>query len=153
MRHALLLAALALASCSEEQSDADKLAAVERAQDIPAQAIEPQPIDYRDIEANDLFGAGCNFSPDGGGMGATVLAKPDVAHMKIDGEIERFAPDVGAGSNPLDTWQKYDGTTASFRLELGEGDFDTGRYPGTLTMRDGQDRIVYRSGGSVQCGS
>ena len=162
----LLIAPLALlAACddgptaAEQQAQDERdVAAVEAAQTPPPLAINPQKILYSDIERANLFGAGCSFAPDGGGMGAIVLAKGEAGYMKLDGEIVRFAPDTGSVQLPLDAWSKYTGKENSFRLVLDEGDgeqsgMETVAFGAELTVRDERDQVVYQKRGVAQCGS
>ena len=39
----------------------------------PASKVQPEPITYPDIKDNKLYGADCNFTPEGGGMSALAL--------------------------------------------------------------------------------
>ena len=157
--------ALVLISCGEDISpdeqralDENDIATVEALQTPPPQPIVPQPITYPDIEKHDLFGAGCNFAPDGGGLGAIVLAQPEIGYMKIDNSIERFAPDVGSASMPLGTFAKYDGTAHSFRLSFREEEgeqsgMETVDFKAQLVVRNSSDAVVYEADGIAQCGS
>lgn len=159
----LLLTPLLLGACSDDVTpaeqariDAAKIAAVERANIVPADPVSPQKILYPDMEANDLFGAGCAFAPDGGGLGAIALTQGEVAYLKLENEIVRFAADKGSAQAPLATWEKYDGKVHSFRLTFGSGEqkasgIDTVDYPAKLTIRNGRDQIVYAADGLAQC--
>ena len=165
MRLALSFLALALAACADEPSPEEKAAAdaaavaeVEANQEAPPEAMVPQPILYPDVEKYGLFGAGCNFLPQGAGMGAVALAQADKGYMKRDGEVLTFAADKGSPNNPLGSWTKYDGKDYSFTLELepGEGEqtgMETVDFDGELVVRDGKDRVIYQSAGIAQCGS
>ena len=159
-----LLLPLMLVACSEEVSPAEqarideaKIAAVERANIIPPNPVSPQKMHYPDYETNDLFGAGCAFAPKGGGLGAVALTRAEVAYLKLDDEVVRFAPDKGGRKAPFATWQKYDGRIHSITLDFAAGSgsaagADTVEYPAELTIRDGRDQIVYRAAGLAQCG-
>ena len=165
MRLALPLLALALAACADEPtpqqkaaSDAADVAEVEANQEAPPEAMVPEPILYPDIEKYGLFGAGCNFLPEGAGLGAVALAQIDKGYMKRDGEVLTFAADKGSAQNPLMSWTKYDGKDYSMTLELsgGEGEqsgMETVDFDAELIVRDGKDRVVYQSEGIAQCGS
>ena len=161
MRLLLPVALLALAACSSEPDEAERQAAVaevEANQEAPVEILEPKPILYPDIEKYELYGAGCSFAPDGGGLGAVALAMADEGYMKRDEELLRFAADKGSDELPYLARRKYDGTDYSFTLDLdrdsgaisGE---ETSDYSGTLTVKDGKDRIVYQSTGIAQCGA
>ena len=161
----LMLAAASVASCSEEMSpeeqrtaDAADIAAVEALQTPPPQPIVPQPIGYPDIEKHNLYGAGCSFAPEGGGLGAIALAQTKAGYMKIDNAIQRFAPDVGSAEMPLGTRAKYDGTSNSFRLSLldekgKQSGMETVDFKAHLVVRNSSDAIVYEADGIAQCGS
>ena len=163
MRKPLILVALALSSCgpsAEEQArqDAADVAEVRANQIPPPEQLSPEPILYPDIEQNDLFGAGCNFVAEGGGMGAIALAKPDVGYMKRSGKLLTFAADKGSAQQPLGSWRKYDGKKYGFILDLesktGEqAGIETVNFPARLTVRDGRGQKVYESVGTAQCGS
>lgn len=159
------LLAVALAACGEEKTPQQKaaenaaaIAEVEANQEAPPEMLAPQAILYPDIEKNGLLGAGCNFLPEGGGMGAIFLGMADGAAMKKGGEILRFAADKGSKNNPLGSWRKYDGKDYSATLEIGAGQgkevgTETVNYPARLIVSDGKDRVVYESAGTAQCGS
>ena len=163
MRKLILMASAAVAACGptpEDQSAADARAVAEvRAnQTPPPEQLTPQPILYPDIEKNDLFGAGCNFVPEGGGLGAIALAQTDRGYMKRGGQVLTFAADKGSDRQPLGSWRKYDGKLYGFTLDLKS---DTGKqealetvnFPAHLTVRDGKGRTVYEANGTAQCGS
>lgn len=166
MRIAILLLApsLGLAACNDEPSkeqqeirDQADVAAVEALQKAPPKPIDPDPIRYPDIEKNKLYGASCAFAPEGGGLGAIALAMADAGYMKIDGAIQRFAPDPGSKEQPLGTRAKYDGRSYSFTLALGAGEgrqsgYETSDFSATLTVRNSGDEVVYQSEGIAQCG-
>ena len=161
MRLLAISALLVLGACSdgpsEEERQAD-VAEVEANQQPPVEQFEPDPIRYREIEKYDLFGAGCSFAPDGGGLGAVALGLADEGYLKRNGEIVRLAADKGSDELPYLARRKYDGTDYSFTLDLDResgaptGD-ETSDYSGTLTVRDGKDRVVYSSTGIAQCGA
>ncbi|RKF23418.1 hypothetical protein D6851_02825 [Altericroceibacterium spongiae] len=164
MRVALLGAVILLAGCHkeltpEEQADKDRrdIAMIEKAQQSarpPLTEITPDSITYVDIEEHDLSGSGCNYAP-GTSLGTRVIAQPEVAYMKIDGKMTRFARDIGARELPLGTWSKYDGLEYSLRLKIsGEGrpaGNKTTNYDGSVILRDAFNRVVYDGSGLVQC--
>lgn len=165
--HRTLLAGLILATsaCADEQpSPAEKaradeadIAAVKAAQQPPPSPVTPDPIGYPDIEKHEMYGAGCNFAL-GSSMGAIVLAQPARAFMKIEGEIETFAPDAGSGELPLGVKGKYTGGAWSFVLDLAAGEGKPSgsegvNYPARLILRNDRDQVVYNASGTAQCGS
>ena len=162
MRLAMLLLAVAsLAGCSSEPSEEERQAAVAEveANQAPApEELQLQPIEFADIEANDLFGAGCNFVADGGGAGSLAIAMAETGYVKKDGEILEFAADTGSAELPYLARREYDGKAYSFTLDLDESTaaptgIETSDYSGSLTVFDPQGRPVYQSTGIVQCGA
>lgn len=161
MRGAVLISMIFLAACSNEPTEEERAAAVaevEANQEPPVEQLQPKPILYPDIEANDLYGAGCSFAPEGGGLGAIALAMADEGYMKRGEDVLRFAADKGSAELPYLARSKYVGSEYTFTLELDENSaersgIETTDYPGALTVRDEQDRIVYRASGLVQCGA
>lgn len=157
--------ALVVAACGEkEPSAAEKLrqdeadiAAVKAAQTPPPVPVMPDKILYPDIERYDLYGAGCNFAPEGS-MGAIAMAQTARGYMKIDGELEAFAPDVGSGDLPLGAKGKYTSGAWSFTLDLAaeegtqEGS-ETVNFPARFELRNTRDQLVYQADGIAQCGS
>ncbi len=163
MRHLLLASVFLLAGCGptpEEQAaqDAQAVAEVRANQVPPPERVEPEPILYPDIEEHELFGAGCNFVPEGGGLGAIAIAQEDRGYMKRGGEVLTFAADKGSARQPLGSYRKYDGRLFGFTLELtgdaGEQEgIETVNIPANLTVRDGRGRTVFAAPGIAQCGS
>ncbi len=161
MRYAIAVVLLAFSGCSDETTQADRqlaVAEVEANQEPPVEVLTPLPIRYPHIEANDLYGAGCSFVPQGGGLGAIALAQANEGYMKRGEEILRFAADKGSRELPYMARRKYDGRDYSFTLELDESErersgIETTDYPGILTVTDEKDRVVYRASGLVQCGA
>lgn len=165
MRALVVIVAATLTACGSGQSeeeraarDAADVAEVEAASVPPMIEITPETIRYPDIEAHQMFGVGCSFTPDGGGLGATAITLLDAGFMKVGGEVERFAPDAGSAETGFGTRTKYDGRRHSMRLLLTEQDGEqkgpeTFEYDARLEVRDGQDRVVYASDGYAQCGA
>ncbi|MGN6499966.1 MAG: hypothetical protein ACTHKM_07440 [Tsuneonella sp.] len=165
-RLAWLCPLLLLAACGKPEptpaeqnarAEAD-IAAVEKAQDIPPVPISLEVIGYPDIEKNHLQGAGCAFAPKDGGLGALLLANEGAAYIKIDGKLERLAPDPGSPKLPLGAHGKYDGKVHSLVLDIGEGEgqqsgMETMNYPAELMVRNERDQVVYQANGTAQCGA
>lgn len=156
---------LGLGACGDNNSPQEKAAAdakavaeVEANQIPPPEDFAPQAILYPDIEKNDLFGAGCSFVPEGGGLGAVALALAEAGYMKRGGKILRFAPDIGSAELPYLAHQQYDGREWAFKLELdgGKGEStgpETENHAAKLTVTDSRDRVVYQADGIAQCGA
>lgn len=163
MRWTICGLAVALAACGptpEEQAAADAraVAEVEATQEAPAEPLVLDPIRYREIEKYDLFGAGCSFVPDGGGLGAVAIAMADEGYLIRKGELLRFAADKGSPELPYLARREYDGLEYSFTLDLDEesvqkSGMETSDYRGSLTVRDGNENVVYRASGLTQCGA
>lgn len=165
MRVAWALPLVLLAACGEEapspaeqkRMDDAAVAAVEAAQVPPPSPVTPERILYPDIEKHDLFGAGCNFAPEGS-MAAVVLAQPARGFMKIDGQMVAFAPDAGSGDLPLGAKGKYTAKAWSFVLDLAaeegtQSGTETVNFPAHFVLRNDRDQIVYEANGTAQCGS
>ena len=161
MRLAIPVAVLALAACSAEPSEEERQAAVAEVEANQAPAPETlalEGIGYPDIEKNDLYGAGCSFAPDGGGMGAVAIAMAEEGYLKRKGEILTFAADSGSKELPYLARSKYDGKAYSFSLAIDEASgaprgMETSDYSGELTVEDQYGGVVYQATGIVQCGA
>ncbi|APE28687.1 hypothetical protein [Aurantiacibacter gangjinensis] len=164
MRIALALTiALACAACGndvppEQRAEDDRMLAeqVREANDTlpPLEEVVPEPIQYADMETNDLFGLACSYAP-GTSMGARVIARETDAYMKIDGEMLRFAADPGSRELPANSRSFYNGREFTLRLEVAEKEAsdDSPFYEGTVWLRDRFDRVVYTGTGAVDCGA
>ena len=165
MRWIIAIAPLVLAACGptpEEKAAADAraVAEVEAIQEPPPEELAPGLITFADVESADMFGAGCNVLPNSGSAGgiAIAIAQSDAGYFKRENEIIRMAADAGSKELPYLAREKYSGLAYSMRLEIDEdagkqsGD-ETIDYPSVLTIRDAQDRVVYRESGTTQCGA
>ncbi len=161
MRSTIFILALSLAACSSEPTEEERAAAVaevEASQTPPPQQIELEPIRYREIEQNDLYGAGCNFAPKGSGLSAVALAMADTGHFLYGDELVTLAADKGSAELPYLARREYDGTDYSMTLDLDEAagkesGEETSDYPARLTIRDRNEQVVYRKTGIAQCGA
>ncbi|MXO48415.1 hypothetical protein GRI69_09115 [Erythrobacter vulgaris] len=164
MRWTVLALPFVLLAC-DEPSPAEEEAARQQAvaevkanQKPPPEELVLDPIRYPEIEKHDLFGAGCSFVPDGGGLGAVAIGMADKGYMIRKGELMVFAADMGSAELPYLARRKYDGREFSFSLDLDEGEgtqigYETTDYRGTLTVTDGTNAVVYKSEGLTQCGA
>lgn len=151
------LALTGLAACSEkEPTDAEAIAAVEKAQDgkPPVKKIEPQAILYPDISKNKLHGTGCAFVADGGGIGAVLLAQDTRGVLKINGNVQILAPDAGSAKLPKGSWSHYTGKEFALTLTA-KGPIEAvgtnEHFDGKLVITDAFERPVYDANGDVQC--
>ncbi len=163
-----VLASIALAACQQELSPAEQerqdrrdIAQVEAAQKAkpPPQAITPAAISEADIAANDLYGAGCAFIlPDAVNRMPILLSNSKRAVFKLDGRMVSLASDSGGVQFPLGSWGHYLGSRYALQIDKapGEGEAigdELTRWPGSITLRDAWDQIVYRRDGALECGA
>ena len=135
--------ALVLLLLAPACSDADETA-------VPGPEITPQAITYSDIEANQLHGAGCAYAA-GTSMAPVVMAFPDEAVMKIDGEIRRFRVDAESEGSQLGDESRY--LAADHVLLLTIAGRGTTNLAGTVRLIDGAGAELYAAEGTVQCNS
>ena len=144
MRRLALLLFPALLACGETNAEP------------PVQAVTPQTITYSDIEANNLFGAGCAYAS-GTSMAPIVLAMPDEAVMKIGGEVQRFRIDPESEGTRLGSRSRYLAEDRVLFLTVeGEGSpagEETVNFTGSVRLIDGAGAELYATTGTVQCGS
>ena len=159
--------ALLLGGCGKDagpartaESDAKAIAMVEAAQNVrpPPQPLEPEPITSADIEANKLYGAGCNLIPaDQPGGNPVLVANDRRALIKLGGKFIAFSADTGSAVIAMGTRTHYVGKAQSLFLERGSGDGtrlgeEASRWDGRLTVRDTWNRVVFTQSGEVVCG-
>lgn len=155
---AALLGACSQGGGGDAAQDARDIAMVEAAQKAkpPARPIAPEPILFFDITKHKLYGAGCNFVPDGGGMGAVLLAQADRAIMKLGGDIVTLASDTGSTKLPQGSWSRYSGKAFAVSLTETDGGQRTRNgvveaFTGHLVVTDPHDQVIYDARGNVQC--
>ena len=161
MRVSTILLALTLVACSNEPNEQERAAAVaevEANRIPPPEELQLEPIRYREIEKNELYGTGCSFAPDGGGMSAVALAMAETGHFLRGDKLITLAADKGSPELPYLARRKYDGAAYSMTLDLEEAEGEqsgeeTSDYPATLTIRDASEQVVYRKSGIAQCGA
>lgn len=120
--------------------------------------LELEAITFADIEREDMFGAGCSFVPEGGGIGALAIAQSGAGYLKIAGEVVRLTPDATSGELPLGARERYVGSAMTFELLVQEhqaspSGYETVNYPGRLTVHGRAGTAGYSSAGTVQCGA
>jgi len=161
MRVSIILLALTLVACSNEPNEQERAAAVAEVEGNripPPEELQLEPIRYREIEKNELYGTGCSFAPDGGGMSAVALAMAETGHFLRGDKLITLAADKGSPELPYLARRKYDGAAYSMTLDLDEAEGEqsgeeTSDYPATLTIRDASEQVVYRKSGIAQCGA
>lgn len=161
MRVSIILLALTLMACSNEPNEEERAAAVaevEANRIPPPEELQLEPIRYREIEKNELYGTGCSFASDGGGMSAVALAMAETGHFLRGDKLITLAADKGSPELPYLARRKYDGAAYSMTLDLDEAEGEqsgeeTSDYPATLTIRDASEQVVYRKSGIAQCGA
>ena len=161
MRVSIILLALTLTACSNEPNEEERAAAVaevEANRIPPPEELQLEPIRYREIEKNELYGTGCSFAPDGGGMSAVALAMAETGHFLRGDKLITLAADKGSPELPYLARRKYDGAAYSMTLDLDEAEGEqsgeeTSDYPATLTIRDASEQVVYHKSGIAQCGA
>lgn len=145
---------------SPEEQAAEDAAIAERVREandtgLPIEEVVPEVITYPDMETNDLLGLACSYAP-GTSMGVRVIARETDAYMKIDGEMVRFAADVGSRELPAKTRTLYNSREHTLRLAIEdvvqEGEIEHTNYEGTMWLYDRWDRVVYTGTGTASCG-
>ena len=157
----------ALSACSgevpageREAQDAAIAESVREANEAgpPLEEVVPETIALSDMEANDLLGLGCAYTP-GTSMGVRVIARETDAYMMIEGELARFAADPGSRELPAKSRTLYNGREYSLRLAIDGGDGESDDEgegagdEGTIWLYDRLDRLVYTGSGAVDCGA
>ena len=159
MRIALMLAtAIACAACAEaEPEEPIDIEQMNRDALGPPVAIELQPMTFEDFEKQGLLGAGCNFAKKEGGD-ILLVAGPEIAAFKRDGEFVTAASDTGSQQLPYGAFEKYSGLANAIRITL---DPETSNrqapeltyYAGSLTITDEYDRPALELDGVWECGA
>lgn len=145
MRRTGLALALVLAACSKGPPPPP-----------PLSTIQPEGIAYFDITQNKLYGSGCNFVPENGGMSALVLAQEKEAIFKLKGQLVRVPADKKSQNFPESAHSRYSDAKYTVLLAplpnaepVENGVVQT--LGTSLTIMDPQGRIQFFAKGSVQC--
>jgi hypothetical protein len=122
----------------------------------PLSAIQPQGLDYLAIKTGKLYGGGCNFVAEGGGLAALVLAQEKEAIFKIEGKIVRIPADKGSQSLPDSARTRYAGGAHIVILAPIPGGEPTENgviqtLPVRLVITDPAGRTEFTTKGRVQC--
>lgn len=169
MRLLPIAALVALTACQSEepkeqtaQEHARDVAKIEKAQDThpPVQPLKPEAIEFADIDANGLAGAGCSFLVGNGDEAANMFLSDDQrGAFKRDGKMVILAPDTGSPELPYLSRQRYTGRDMWVHIEQGPGEGEVYgeeamRWPDSaLTAYDRWDRVIYRARGTLECGA
>lgn len=122
----------------------------------PPQAIKPEGIDYLAIKTNELYGGGCNFVADGGGLAALVLAQEKEAILKLEGKIVRIPADTTSRLLPESARTRYADADHVLIFAPVPGTVPTENgvvqsLPMSLAIVDGIGRQQFAAKGQVQC--
>ena len=124
--------------------------------DLPGPTVSPQPITYSDIEANELYGAGCAYAS-GTSMAPIVIASATEAVMKLDGQIHRFRADIESEGAASPANSRYLAPDRVLHLAReGEGSRageEAMNFDATVRLVDGAGAVLYETSGTAQCAS
>lgn len=143
---------------AQQEADTERaIAEVEAAQTPPPDVVAPERITAEERSRFNLSDTGCAFAVANPEVGAQAILQMNVGYMKFDGELERFAPDAGAGGGPAGTSTRYDGGRHALdvRYDLSRAakvDGDRLSVPTRITLQDGRERTVYVAEGTSLCG-
>lgn len=142
---------------AQKQTDPEKaIAEVEAAQTPPPDVVAPERITADERSRFRLSDSGCAFAVNNPEVGAQAILQMNVGYMKIDGAMERFAPDAGAGDGPSGTSTRYDGGRHALEVTY-DGAAATKAagerlsVPTRITLQDGRGRTVYVAEGLSLC--
>ncbi len=145
MRHLAFGLVVILAACSDPAPPPP-----------PANAVEPGRIDYFDITQNKLYGSGCNFVAEGGGIGAILMALEADAILKIGGKLVKIPADKTSKPLKQGSWTRYAGP--AYTLTLAPVADGKGKVVGVvetlaaqITLRDPSGKTLFAAKGEAQC--
>lgn len=145
MRRSVLGVVLLLAACGKNEPPPP-----------PLSAVQPEEIDYLVIKTEKLYGAGCNFVADGGGIAALAMAQEKEAIIKLKGKIVRIPADKNSQILPETARTRYVGPENILILAplpdakpIENGVVQT--LATSLTITDPIGRIQFFAKGQVQC--
>lgn len=167
-----VLAACGASEAPEEPIDMDQINEDARG---PVQRIELDPLTFQKLSEHDLFGAGCNFTPDASEE-LVFVADQSRAHFLLENRLVGMSPDVGSRELPYGVRTEYDGLTHSAEIWLAKDTeqsqetdqaYDAEQaqdaeqlqapevtyYRGTLEIRDPRGRHAYSATGQWECGA
>lgn len=146
MQQAIVLLAMSLTACGGSAPE-EKAASDARVIEL----LDPQPILFPDIQSASLYGPGCAFAPEGGGMAAIVMTQGQRAAIKLKDGLVMLAPDLGSTAMPRGTWSRYAGKTHALTLTRIDAKAGDTAWHGKLVITDANDQIVYETTGLAQC--
>lgn len=122
----------------------------------PGKAIKLEEIDYLVMKANKLYGGGCNFVADGGGLAALVLAQEKEAIIKVGGKIVRLPADTASQILPETARTRYLDSERILILAPIPGTVPTENgvmqsLPVSLAIIDPRGHPLFNAKGQVQC--
>ena len=164
MRHRnrnIALAALALLAACQRTTPAEKaaqdardVAQVEAVQKLqpPAQPIVPEPMNAASRAMFNLAEAGCDFLPAVRQSDDPVFIAGQVkALLLVRGQPVILAVDSGSPALGFGVHERFTGRENWAQLTKGPASASSARAPGSLTIRDRFERIVYFSAGELTC--
>lgn len=153
------LPVMLLAACGEGATDEDPvdMDQINRNALGPVQQIELEPLTFSKLSEFELFGAGCNFTPDDKDT-LVFVADAIRAHFILDGDLVGMASDSGSDLLPFGARTEYDGLSHSAEIWLAEETRqeeapEVVHYRGTLEIKDSQERIAFSATGQWECGA
>ena len=91
-------------------------------------------------------------------VGMLFLASDEKGWLKLGGEMIQFSADRSSTELPYLSWSKYVGLARSVQMERDTAaarstgpEIETA--PGTVTIRDERDRVVFKRSGAIDCGA
>ena len=122
----------------------------------PGNAIELGIIDYFDITQNKLYGSGCNFVGEGGGMGAILLAQGKQAVLKLGNKIVQIPADKTSKPLKQGSWTRYTGPAYTLTLSPikdGKGVVNgvVEMLSAQMTLSDPGGKVLFTTTGQAQC--
>jgi len=138
-------ALLVLAGCGGERAPAK------------AAQLELQPLGAPEMEKYDIYGSGCAFIPQGGGIGSLFLTDDAKAYIKVHDEVVLLTKAEGSGELPFGAWQDYAGEGYSVSLTVSGAGEQKGDevvdYAGHFVVRDASGTELYKADGLAECGA
>lgn len=124
-----------------------------------AKVLALQPITTSDLERHDMFGIGCYFL-DGKDDKAPMLfnAAEEKGWMKLANRVLVLAADRSSTELPYLSWSRYSGSGYTVVLNRNSAAArstgpETETAPGSITVRDKNDRVVFGRKGLIDCGA